>query len=263
MSGIALVLVLASAFLHATWNYLTKKSEEKVVFIWLFLLASGLFYLPFFLYFFSRTAITSLGWLCITATILLHAFYFWFLSRAYEKGELSLVYPLARGMGPFFVPFLAVGFIGESLSFQGISGIALIILGIYTLHLTSFTRRDFFQPILALRGHSSRWALSTGGTIALYSLVDKIGVSQVNPLVYVYLMFVGAWFLLSPYVLTRRGLLLQEWRKNRNAILIVGFLSLFTYFLVLFAMQVSKISYIAALRESSIVFSTHRYILAR
>jgi drug/metabolite transporter (DMT)-like permease len=256
MSGMALGLVLVAAFLHATWNYLTKKSQVKLVFIWWFLLISGLLYFPLFLYFWTRTTITSVGWTCIIATSILHALYFGFLGQAYEAGDLSIVYPLARGMGPFLVPFLAVGLIKEQLSLLGIMGIGLIILGIYILHLTSFSKTTFLQPFLQLKDRSSRWAVGTGVTIALYSLVDKIGVGHVYPPVYIYSMFVGAFILLSPYVLVKkRVLLFEEWQKNKHTILAVGFLALFTYLLVLFAMKMSKVSYIAALRETGILFS--------
>ena len=256
MSGVALGLVLAAAFLHATWNYLTKRSQVKLIFIWWFLLISGLLYFPLFLYFWNRTTITNVGWTCIITTSVFHALYFGFLGMAYEVGDLSVVYPLARGMGPFLVPFFAVGLIKEQLSLLGIIGIGLIIVGVYALHLTSFSRRTFLVPFLTLKSRSSLWALGTGGTIVVYSLVDKIGVSNVYPPVYIYLMFVGAFILLSPYVLMKkRVLLFEEWQKNKYAILAVGFLALFTYLLVLFAMQMSKVSYIVALRESGILFS--------
>jgi drug/metabolite transporter (DMT)-like permease len=256
MSGMALGLVLAAAFLHATWNYLTKRSQVKLVFIWWFLLISLFLYLPLFLFFWTRTTIGPVGWTCIVATGIVHALYFGFLGQAYEEGDLSVVYPLARGMGPFLVPFFAVGLIKEQLSLPGILGIGLIILGIYILHLTSFSKTTFLQPFLRLKDRSSRWALGTGVTIALYSLIDKIGVGHIYPPGYIYLMFVGAFIFLSPYVLMRkRVLLFKEWQKNKHTILAVGFLTLFTYLLVLFAMQMSQVSYIVALRETGILFS--------
>ncbi len=256
MSGMALGLVLAAAFLHATWNYLTKKSQVKLVFIWWFLLISLFLYFPLFLYFWTRTPISPVGWTCIVATGIVHALYFGFLGKAYEEGDLSIVYPLARGMGPFLIPFFAVGLLKEQLSLPGITGIGLIILGIYILHLISFSRTTFLQPFLRLKDHSSRWAFGTGVTIALYSLVDKVGVGHVYPPVYIYLMFAGACIGLSPYILLKKRLLLsEEWRRNKYTILAVGFLTLFTYLLILFAMQMSQVSYIAALRETSILFS--------
>ncbi len=99
MSGIALGIVLASAFLHAGWNYLTKKSQRKIVFIWWFLLMTVVLFLPMFLYFWSQTTISRVGWYCAVATALLHALYFWFLGGAYERDDFSLVYPLAGAPG--------------------------------------------------------------------------------------------------------------------------------------------------------------------
>ncbi len=256
MSGIALVIVIASAFLHAGWNYLAKKSRRKIVFIWWFLLVAWVLFLPMFLYFWPQTTISRVGWFCVAATALLHAFYFWFLGGAYERGDLSLVYPLARGSGPLFVPFLAMGLIHERLSLLGGFGIALVVFGIYIIHLRSFSRQSFLQPFMELRGGASLWALCAGMTIAGYSLVDKIGVGAVDPPVYIYLMLIGAWLLLSPYVLTKERLWMkEEWRINKGAILVVGFLSPFTYMMILFAMQISKVSYVVAVREVSIIFS--------
>jgi len=256
MSGLALGIVLVAAFLHAGWNYLSKKSKRKIVFIWWFLLIGVILYFPMFLYFWPRTNISHVGWIYITTTGILHTLYFWFMGGAYERGDLSLVYPLSRGSGPLFVPFLAIFLIHEKLSLLGAIGIALIIFGIYVLHLQSFSRQSFFVPFKALGSSASLWALCTGGTIAAYSLVDKVGVSLVYPPVYIYLMLFITFILLSPYVLTKeRTRLKEEWHINKGAILAAGFLVLFTYMMVLFAFRMSKVSYVVAVREVSIIFS--------
>ena len=258
MHGLALTIVLAAAFLHAGWNFLLKKSQRKIVFIWWFMLVALVLYFPMFLYFWPQTTISPLGWKCLAATSFLHFLYFWFMAGAYERGDLSLVYPLSRGSGPLFVPLLAVIFIHEQLSLIGILGIGLVVLGIYVIHLRSFSSQSFLKPLLALRGGASLWALCTGGTIAGYSLVDKVGVGVVYPPVYNYLMLACVWFLLSPYVLAKeRTWLKEEWRKNKGTILAVGFLVLFTYTKVLLAMRMSKVSYVVAVREVSIVFSAY------
>jgi drug/metabolite transporter (DMT)-like permease len=258
MNSLAMAIVLTAALLHAGWNYLTKKSERKIVFIWWFLLIAMVLYLPMFLYCWPQTPIPPAGWYCVAATSVLHGLYFWFLGGAYERGDLSLVYPLARGSGPLFVPFLAVALIHEHLTILGIVGIALVVLGIYVIHLQSFSRRALVAPFTALRGGgASLWALCTGGTIAGYSLNDKVGVGFVFPPVYIYLAVVGAWLFLTPPVLAReRGRLKAEWRLNRLPILAVAFLSTFTYMMVLFALRMSRVSYVAAVREVSIVFSS-------
>lgn len=258
MTGFALTLVLTAGFLHAGWNYLLKRSRRKIVFIWWFLLASTLFFSPMFFHFWPKANITSAGWICITATGIVHGLYFWFMGGAYERGDLSLVYPLSRGSGPLLVPILAAIFLRERLSLIGITGIALVIAGIYVIHLRSFSPRSFLEPFQAVSGSATLWALFTGGMIASYSLIDKIGVQLVHPPIYIYLMFLIAWLFLSPYVLSReRAHLKAEFQGNSAFIIVVGFLSVSTYLMVLFAMKMSKVSYVVAAREVSIVFSTY------
>ena len=257
MSGLSLGLVLIAASFHAGWNFLAKKSRNKIVFIWWFILIAVIVYFPMFLYFLPDAKISLAGWVCVVATGILHALYFWFMGGAYERGDLSLVYPLSRGSGPLLVPIIAVIFMQELLSWSGIVGISLIVFGIYSIHLKAFSLQSFFEPVFAKRGGASLWAFFTGSTIAGYSLVDKIGVSLVYPPVYIYLMFVISLLLLSPYVLVRKWLAIkQEWCANKGPILIDGFLVLFTYLMILFALQISKVSYVVAAREVSIVFST-------
>jgi hypothetical protein len=93
MNIIAFVLVVLSAGMHAYWNFLLKKSKDTRVFIWLFLVISTLIFFPIFAYEITQTEISVIGWCCILTTGLIHALYLVSLSGAYEKGDLSLVYP--------------------------------------------------------------------------------------------------------------------------------------------------------------------------
>ncbi|MBT8331275.1 MAG: DMT family transporter [Deltaproteobacteria bacterium] len=256
MTGTALALVLAAAFMHAFWNYLAKKSRHKIAFIWWSILFAVIFYFPMFWYFFADAQISSVGWTCMVATGLLHTLYFYFVGSSYEQGDLSVVYPLARGFGPFWVPILAVVFLRERLSLSGIAGIGLVVAGIYVIHLKSFSVQTVFEPFSAIRRPGSTWALLTGCTIAAYSLVDKVGIQSVPPPVYIYFIFIIPLLLLTPYVLIKeQAVLREEWQINKIPIMVVGFLVVFTYLLVLFAMQTSNVSYVVAARELSIVFS--------
>ena len=208
------------------------------------------------LYFWPSETISAKGFYCVLASAILHAFYFWTLSKAYEGGDLSLVYPIARGSMPLFVTFLAIILINEQLSAIGISGISLVVFGIYVIHLQSFSRQSFLEPVLALRGGASLWALSTGGSNGIGSVVDKVGVGIVYPPVYIYLMFVGVWLLLTPFILfRRRAEVKKEWQLNTRGILCAGFLVTFTYMMILFAMRMSPVSYVVAVRNVSIIFS--------
>lgn len=256
MTGIAMGIVLTAAFLHATWNYLAKCSQNKLAFIWWFILSALVFYLPMFLYYLPRTPINTEGWLFILATGVVHFFYFWFLGTAYEKGDLSLVYPLARGSGPLLVPFLALILINEDIALSGGAGIALIVLGIYLSHLRSFSLNSFADPFRAVAMGGSSWALCTGLTIAAYSLVDKIGVGLVYPPVYIYFMLLLSWIFLTPLVFHQsQGRILREWQVNKATIMAVGVIVLGAYMMILFALTMAKVSYVVAVREVSIVFS--------
>ena len=258
MNDTALVIVLASAFLHAGWNYLLKKSDRKIVFIWWFMLVSLIIYFPVFIHYYQHITIPSAGWLCIVATGLTHTAYFLSMAGAYQRGDFSLVYPLSRGAGPLFVPILAVILLEEEISPLGAMGIALIICGIYCVHLRSFTGAAFLEPFRALRGGASPWALLTGLAIAIYSLVDKVGVELVYPPVYIYILFLVSWLTITPWILLReRGYLREEWRRHAGSIIAVGFLSIFTYLMILFALRLTKVSYVAAVREVSIVLSAY------
>lgn len=255
MTAAALGLVLAAALIHATWNLALKRSARKLVVSWLglpagVLLASpGLFLLP------GGLGISSVGWACILATGLLHALYFLFLSEAYERGELSLVYPLARGAGPLVVAFLAPLLLGELLTPGGAAGIGLVVLGLFGMAGgPEPTGLGQGRLLGQWRTPDVAMALLTGLTIAGYSLVDKVGVSLVHPYVYQILMMGLAFLALTPYVLWRKRPSLAALQAEWRAIVVVGILSFAAYQLVLFALRLAKVAYVVAAREVSIVF---------
>ncbi len=256
MSGIAMALVLTAAFLHAGWNSLFKMSGNHHAFTWLFQLSALVLFSPIPFLLWPAEPISARGWACIAASGILHALYFWCMASAYARGDLSLVYPLARGSGPLFVPLFAVLLLGERLSAGGATGILIIVGGMYILHLRSFSLSALAEPFRALRGGASLWAMLTGIMIAAYSLVDKIGVDAVYPPLYLYLLMGVCFLCLAPPTWRTHGKdLASTWRRHWRAVLVVGFCSLFTYVLVLFAFRLSKVSYVVAVRESSILLS--------
>jgi drug/metabolite transporter (DMT)-like permease len=256
MDIIAFTLVVFSACMHAYWNYLLKKSEDTKVFIWLFLLGSMLIFFPVFISL-APIDVPVSGWCCILTAGLAHALYLISLSSAYEKGDLSLVYPLARSAPIIFVLIGAIVFLGEMPSGIGMAGMTLIILGCYALHSDSL--RALFQPLTlkSLNSKPSQLALLTAGFIALYSLIDRVGIEYVQIFRYIYLVFVFMFVFYTPFILIKRDKkeIKAEWASNRRNILIVAFLCFFTFFLILIAMSLAKLSYIVALRQLSIIFS--------
>ena len=187
MTSAALLLVLGSAVLHAIWNFLFKRAKDKGAFAWLFSVASVILYFPVFAVLVGMGGLPAEGWHAVVLSAIVHTFYFALLGYGYSAGDLSLVYPLARGTGPFLVPIWAVLFLGERLSAPGILAIAAVVLGVYTLHLRAISPRGLLAPFLAIRTRLTRLALLAGFAISIYTVVDKVGVGYFQPLVYMYL----------------------------------------------------------------------------
>ena len=252
MSGPAIALVVCAAVLHAIWNALAKRADNQFVFLWssvslatLLLLPAGLVRLP-------AEGIPAAGLPFVAASVAIHALYFYALGRSYRHGDFSRVYPMARGLGVALVPLVALPVFGERLSWLGALGVGLVVLGIAALSVTPSA-----MPASAATGMGAGtvWALVTGLTIAAYSLVDKAGVARLHPMPYIALMGLGLSALLAPVVLSDRPALAREWRRHWRAILVASAMNLTSYLLVLFAFRLSKVGYVVAARELSILFS--------
>lgn len=248
-----LALLILAGILHASYNALYKKSIDKRAFAWWFILVASVIYLPVLIS--TSLRFPREGWLCIFASGVAEAAYYIATSEAYERGDLSVVYPLARGVAPLFVTLWAILFLGERPKSVGLAGILLVVLGIYLLNIRSCAH--LLGPLRSLKGNSSRVALLASLCISIYSVLDKVGIGYVPPLIYVYLVLIVALAILTPYILLsgRRAEIIVEWRANKASILVAGILVLFTYLLVLTAMRMTYVSYVASVREVSIVFS--------
>jgi drug/metabolite transporter (DMT)-like permease len=250
VTGAALALVLSAAVIHATWNAMAKGARDPMAMLWWAGVLSSLVLAPPSLYVLARDGFSPRALPFVVATVILHSMYFFSLGKVYQTGDFSVVYPMARGMGVALVPMGAYYFFDERLSRLGILGIALIGLGIFVLHW----RRGAWSEDALLRPGTG-WAIATGLCIASYSLVDKVGVSHINPLPYLWAMMLGSCVSLLPAVRARPGSMAREWRENRLAVLLSGVLSPGGYLLVLFAFRLSKAGYVVAGREVSIVIS--------
>lgn len=249
----ALLILLASAVLHSIWNLLVKRSIEKQVFLWLAVVVSALMLLPSLIWF--GQPISTTGWLILIGSAVLEVIYYLLLGAAYQGGDLSLVYPVTRGSVPLFVTVLAVIFLGETVTPLGLLGITLTIVGIYVLHLQSLHRQDFWRPLRAFAGRNFLISLLTALSTALYTVVDKVGVGYANPTAYITWLFVLCGAMLTPFMLIRRKpQVVAEAKANPGTILIVGILFAASYWLVLLASTLSKVSYLSSVRGISIVF---------
>ena len=251
MSAFALALVLVAAVIHATWNYLLKRSGGGTAFVWLFATLSAAMYAPLavVIVWWVRPALTWESYVVMAASAVIHTTYYLLLDRGYRTGDLSLVYPLARGSAPLITILAAVVLLQERPSVIAVGGAVLIAGG--AVALTGNLRR--------LRESGSlpavTFALLTGCTIAGYSVVDKLAVAvfMVPPLLHDWAANLGRVLILTPTALRYREEVVRVWRRRRAEVISVAVLSPLSYILVLTALVFTPVSYVAPAREVSIL----------
>lgn len=259
MTLLAFVLVITAAFLHATWNLLAKRAGGGAAFTWLFGLISSLIYAPAAFYImWSRGAWPTAGqFLFIAGSAVLHTGYFLLLQKGYRTGDLSLVYPLARGTGPLLSSAVAIAFLGERPGPLAVAGALAIAAGIFFLaggaegFGTGRTERGRTGPA----SPAVLYGLLTGLFIASYTVWDKVGVTQalIPPLVLDWGANLGRVLLLTPTAWRRRKEVHGVWREKRHEVLGVAVLTPLAYILVLTALTFTPVSYVAPARETSIL----------
>jgi drug/metabolite transporter (DMT)-like permease len=251
MSEQALALVLTAAVLHAVWNLAAKRVElDGVAFVWLYVVGSVVLWGPVaVVWVVVQGERPSWSWVYAGAlTAVFHIVYQLVLQHGYARGDLNLVYPLARGTGPLLTFVFAVAVLGERPDAVAVAGVFAVVAGILLISLGG--------P----RGHGSRragvvWGVATGVAIAAYTLWDNHAVNAlaVPPLPY----FVVGLLLQLPVMTLllgrRRVMVPLVWREARGPVLAVAVLSPMAYVLVLRAMQLAPVSLVAPARESSIV----------
>lgn len=251
MTAAALGLVLAGAFVHALWNLIAKRVQAGAAFVCLFSLVAVCVYFPLAvaIVLWQHPHIGPVQLIFIGGTAVLHTGYFLALQQGYRLGDLSLVYPLARGTGPMLTTAAAMAFFGERPGPIALAGTALIGGGIVLLTTgpNAWRRPNARQ--------AAAYALFTGLFIAGYSLWDKRAVTTyaIPPVVLDWGDNVGRAAILAPVALARRAGLPDVWRRYRREIILVGTLSPMPYILVLSAMVFTPVSYVAPAREISIL----------
>jgi drug/metabolite transporter (DMT)-like permease len=247
----ALGLLLAAALMHTTWNLLVKRAKEKQVFIWCSLIAGVIIFSPLL---FTSSLFLLSTWPYLLSSALVEAIYYITLIRAYENGDFSLVYPMARGAAPAFLLIWATIFLGERPRSFGLLGIALLVSGLvivggktwWTLRRTS----RFSKSALVL-------ALGVACCISVYTAIDGAAVHHVSPLPYIVLVIALTVLFITPTVVMRYGntAIVDEWRTNWIRITLVGLFTLLAYILALKAYTIARVSYAGSVREISVVFA--------
>ncbi|GIG65779.1 DMT family transporter [Phytomonospora endophytica] len=252
MHPLAILLVLCAALCHAVWNlYAKRASDGGVVFIWLNAGVSTVIYLPI-----GATALVLspphwTPWVpvALIGSALIHLGYFSLLQRGYRHGDMTVVYPLARGTGPALSVLLAMFFFGERPGPIGLVGAACVVGGILIIGFSQ--KGDGTGKVAA----GVLYGVATGLVIATYTVFDAwaVGPLAISPFIFDWVSNVVRTSVLSPYALRRRDEVRRVWREHRTPVLVVGTLAPLAYILVLFAYRYADVSLVAPARELSIV----------
>ncbi len=264
MSLSGIILVLISASLHIGWNFLTKSSSKPRVFS----LIKGTAILAISIIFLSGIpihVISNTVWFYAILSGVVHALYIFALSTAYEKGDISYVYPIARS-APAFVPMAAFIAYGEKISLHGGLGILVVVVCIFLLQLRGEIGDESKRILTFIKKKDSIWAFITLGSVVTYSIIDRSGMvafSQVKELqsnmhgpIYFMLEASFANIFFWVYMLTNREFAdAFIWKREWFRAIVAGVGTLLSYSLILHVMKTEYLSYIVTLRQSSVLIA--------
>ncbi len=247
MTTAVFAMVVAAALLHAVWNALVKVNADRLIMVAMMMVSQAviaILVLPFVEF------PTPASWPFIWASTALHTAYFIFLIMAYRYGDLSHVYPIARGSSPLIVAVVSVVIVGEILSRQATVSIVLIALGIMSLTLTRGAS-GFREPKAIF------FALGTGVFIAGYTVVDGLGARLADSAhSYIFWLNVFDGIPITAIALyLRRDQVFAQVRTSWKFGVLAGIISLIAYWIVLWAMTQAPMALVSAVRETSMVFA--------
>ena len=248
----ALFLVLIAAVLHAVWNLLAKDARDSSAFMW-WGVATGATWYGVWVFTQLQASLPREIWLVFMASLAAEIAYVGLITRGYATGDLSQVYPIARGTPPLLIAMLSALFLGERLPALGYVGIALVVVGVYLASLPSFA--DVFKPLRALSHRPAQWALLAALCVGTYSILDKIAIASTTPLVYNAWVYAGIAAGYAPVVWSRanRVSTVREFKTNWRRIVIGSVATIGSYLLALTGMEMTAASYVGAVRATSVV----------
>ena len=256
MTGLALALVLVSAAIHATWNYLTKRINGGVPAVWLYTMVSSIVYAPVAVAvaLIVRPHIGPVEILFMLGSGVFQLAYFVMLAKGYEQADLSIVYPIARGTGPLLATVLAIVLLGEHPTPVTIAGSVLICTGVFILASGGRIKGVRDRSLLVGVGYG----LAIGFIISCYTVWDghAVGALAIPAVMQSWSAEALRAVYLTPYARSHRASVRAIWTSSRTLVILVGIMSAGSYMLVLTAMSFSPVSSIAPAREVSIIFGT-------
>jgi len=250
MQTFVFCIVLFAAFTHALWNFAAKKVSGNITVFWYGLFSVSILHFAFTAYLLAAEGFNSGGLPFLLISAASHCVYYTTFLYTYSKSDISTVYPIARGTGIAGTAVFSYLFFGETISPAAVVGIASVFAGIMCIGFGSFQTKKIDRKTLCV-------ALLTGVTIIVYSINDKQGVARINPIVYLNLTNLMA--LVPIAILANRGGFRKSFpvfRAHFKSAMIMGFGSIGTYLIILYAMTLERASYIVSVREFSVVIGS-------
>ena len=258
MTSLAITFVLISAGMHVVRDLFTKSSGDKIAFLWLFAACGLVIMFPVLAYSISQNGFPTANQILLMFLVgIIHCVYAYFLMKAYEKGDLSHVYPITRS-APALVLIFAILLFEESVSWRGVTGIMLVVLGAYCINMKKWSFGEFFEPVRSLRDNAStRWAVLTMLSVTVYSIIDKKMVEIIPPMTLQYGYDITIVLLFTIFITTtkRWPAVKKEWKERKIQAAANGFLAFAGYNFILLAFQMANVSYVTGLRQISVVFA--------
>ena len=248
---IVVALVASAAIAHAVWNITVKKTGASgPSFIWAGVVVGAVIFAPFGISSLLSDGTDLVRWLpLVLVSGALQVVYFLVLQRGYRLGDVSVVYPLARGTGPLLAVILAIVLLGERPSWVALVGAAVVVAGVMIIGFAGGAQHAGANRTGILYG------LGVGVIIAVYTLWDAsaVTVHEMPPIGFYWGSVVVQLVILAVPALRRWPETVATARKNWIAVLLFGFLAPFAYILILYAIQLAQVSIIAPAREVSVV----------
>jgi len=244
---IVFFLILFAAVLHATWNLIIKSIPDSLVAMGMMNLFQSIVFIPLV---FLVPLPSDITWYFIFGSVILHNIYFITLGQTYNKDDLTIIYPIARGCAPVFVAILSLIILKEKISWQGTCGIIIVSSGLLLLTAEHY-KKKFNLYVLKI-------SIFIALLISIYTLFDSAGIrSTQNSISYiVWIFFLEGWVTFG-YVFLRKKIEIHKIKKREYVLISLGSLmSFIAYSIVLSAFKYLPTGYVASLRESSIIMAS-------
>jgi uncharacterized membrane protein len=263
VSPFVIALVGVSAVLHVTWNVRLKTASDPLRAATIGMAAAAFVIVPLGIVAWWALGAASLppdGLALGITSGFVEAAYFIFLAAAYRRGDLSVVYPVARGSAPLLAVVIGVVLLGERLGVAGSIGVVCLLAGFLILQrpwrAIAWARRGGTAERRSARDSAILFALATGLMIATYTAIDRVGTRIIEPVTYAAVLWLTCSVALVLWVaFVAGGDLLRYGPVAARRAAVGGWLTLAAYLCILFALSVAPLSGVAPLRESATVLA--------